>query len=264
MGITAGQDLQMRALYQVKFYGFTSEDARGFCRELARVLNTTEEQAWGYLMDAPLVVKDGLNKAEAQRLSDALASIHALCLVEPMNGTMEQEEEPEPSKPLPTFVEPALDFAKRDQRSFRIWSAVLVGAVTVLVVFGAIAYLGSYRSLSRVGRPADERPSEVKAQTPVPEPGPETQETREQLTERIEALVERFNDLRDQMKLLNDEINATAGAMGTDPVELREKQRRLQVQRTELTKIESELRSLRRQLADMESRVAGSKGVPPP
>jgi polyhydroxyalkanoate synthesis regulator phasin len=242
----------MRTLYQVKFYGFTSEDARGFCRELARVLNTSEEQAWSYLMDAPLVIKGGLNKQEAQRLNDALVSIQALCLVEPMNGAMEEEEEPEPSKPRPVLVEPALDFAKRDQRSFKLWSAVLVGAVTALVVFGAIAYLGSYRSLSRVERPADERPPEVTAQKPVPEPGPETQETREQLTERIEALNQRFNDLRDQIKLLNDEINATAGAMGTDPVEMREKQRRLQAQRTVLVKIESELRSLRRQLAEME------------
>ncbi|MBI4962062.1 MAG: hypothetical protein HY913_02180 [Desulfomonile tiedjei] len=244
----------MPARYQVKFYGFTSEDARAFCRDLARVLKITEEQAWDFLMDAPLVIKDRLNKAEGQRLTDSLVSISALCLMELMpDATEEEEEEVEPPPPVPEGVESVPERVKRDQWGFRIWSAVLVGIAATLLIFGAVTYLVSYKNLYRGGKPAAKQPGEVTTKAAAPEPGPERSETRNSLLDRIEALQEQLKDLRARMADLERDINATAGAWGSDPDEVRRKQQTLQAQRAEMTAILAELRSARQNLDEMES-----------
>jgi hypothetical protein len=242
----------MPAKYQVKLYGFTSEDARAFCRDLARVLRTTDEEAWSLLLDAPLVVKDGLDKAQAQRLSETLVSISALCLMEPMDGTAEEEEVPEAPPLVPEATEPEPELVNRALWSFRIWSAIVVVVGVGLLVFGAIAYFVSYRNLSPVKGSGANQSSEVTTQTKAAESGPEAAETRAKLIERIEALQTSLNDSRAKAKELEDEINATAGAMGTDPFELRKKKQTLHAHRIDITNAQKELRSLREQLYQME------------
>ena len=243
----------MPAKYQVKLYGFTSEDARAFCRDLARVLGTTDEEAWSLLLDAPAVVKDGLDKAQARRLSDTLVSISALCLMEPMDGTEEEEEEAHEApvlEPEAAVLEPEL--VKRDLWSFRIWSAVVVVVGAGLLVFGAIAYLVSYQNVYPSKGQGAIEPTEAATQTSTAETGSETSETRAELIERIEALQSSLNDSRAKAKELEEEINATAGKMGTDPFELREKKQTLHAHRADITNAQKELRSLRKQLDEME------------
>jgi len=70
--------------------------------------------------------------------------------------------------------------------------------------------------------------------------------------ERIDVLEEKLNDLSATAQELEHDINATAGAPGTDPIELRKKQQGLHAQRAEMTSVQSELRSLRQKLDEIE------------
>ena len=243
----------MPGRYQIKFYGFTSDDAEAFCRDLARILEITKEKAWDLLMDAPLVVKDGLDKGEARRLADSLVSIRALCLMEPMNNEAEEdEEESEDSTPVPTTLEASPSVVKRDLLSFRIWAGILVVLGGGLLIFAVIAYMFSYQSLSHREKPAAKQPAAVTTETQAREPGSAPSETPVRLTEKIEALQEKLNDLRANTKLLENEINATAGSTSTNLVELRKKQQALQAQREEIVAIEKELSPLLRKRDEMQ------------
>ena len=242
----------MPAKYQVKLYGFTSEDARAFCRDLARILGTTEEEAWSLLLDAPLVVKEGLDKARAQRLSETLVSISALCLMEPMDEIEEEEGELEAPIPMLEVAETEPEPVKPDLWSFRIWSAVVAVTGAALPVFGAVEYFASYRNLYPAKGPATERPTDFTTQTKTTESGRETTETRVELIERMATLEASLNDSRDKAKELEDDINATAGKMGTDPFELRKKKQTLHAYRADIMNALKELRSLRERLNELE------------
>ena len=243
----------MPVKYQIRFYGFTSDDTEDFCRDLARILEITKEKAWDLLMDAPLVVKDSLDKKEARRLTDSLVSIRALCLMEPMNDEAEEdEEESEHPAPGTTALEVPAPVVKRDLLGFRIWAGILVVLGGGLLIFAAVAYMFSYQSLSRREKPAAKQPAAVTTETQAREPGSAPSETPARLTERIEELQEKLGDLRAKTKLLENEINATAGAMGTDLVELRKKQQALHAQREEIVAIENELGPLLRKRDEMQ------------
>jgi len=241
----------MPGKYQVKFYGFTREDARAFCKDLARVLNKTEEEAWSFLMDAPLVVKDGLGKPQAQQLTEQLVSISALCLMEPMEGT-EEEEELEAPPPVPEPAEKEPERVKGDIWRFRIWLAVVAVTGATLLIFGTVAYFVAYRDLYASKRSGASQSTEAETRTNLAESSPEATETRAELIERIAALEASLNESRAKAKELDHEINATAGKMGTDPYELRKKQQTLHRYRTDIVDAQRELRSLREKLADLE------------
>jgi hypothetical protein len=83
--------------YRLKLYGRTSNDPDAFCANLAAVLGIDGSTARDYLNRVPVTMKEGLSEQKAERLRTVLASVGALCLVEPMDGV-----ELQPSLPSPT------------------------------------------------------------------------------------------------------------------------------------------------------------------
>jgi hypothetical protein len=80
--------------YRLKLYGRTSSDPEAFCSDLAAVLGIEPSIARDYLNRVPVSIKEGISQQKAERLRSVLASVGALCLLEPMDG----EEQP-PASP---------------------------------------------------------------------------------------------------------------------------------------------------------------------
>jgi uncharacterized protein YlxW (UPF0749 family) len=200
-------------------------------------------------MEAPVVLKEGMEKTAAQQLLESLTAIQALCLIEPMDGSYVEVED---HRGLPTApAEPSSEqIRKRDQLQFRVWSVVVVAAVVILVGFGLIAYLGTYIKLQR---------GETSTTSPAADSKSEESTTRESdtngsyyaLQNRIDELEEQLERLQTEAKELQTEINRTAGMHVVDPLELRKQQQTLHGLRAEIAPIQNELRALKSKRAEM-------------
>jgi hypothetical protein len=121
--------------YRVRLYGQTADDPHRFFKNLGVILRTDEAGARQIMRQAPVVVKEGVDKQTGEALLGTLRMIQALCLLEPMNG-----EEPEPDS-VNRFVMEALKEAQTDgpvekQDSYRPnFSTALAMAGTTLFAF---------------------------------------------------------------------------------------------------------------------------------
>lgn len=84
--------------YRLKLYGRTSNDPDAFSANLAAVLGVDVYTAKDYLDRVPVTLKERLSEQKAERLRSVLASVGALCLVEPMDAPEEQLKTPARSR----------------------------------------------------------------------------------------------------------------------------------------------------------------------
>ncbi len=73
---------QRSSLWALKLYSKTLGSREKFSRDLASILAIDVRTAGEFLDQAPVIIKSGLTKEKAERLSSILASIGALCLIE--------------------------------------------------------------------------------------------------------------------------------------------------------------------------------------
>jgi ribosomal protein L7/L12 len=84
--------------YRLKLYGRTANDPDAFSANLAAVLGIDASTARDYLNRVPVTIKEGVSEQKAERLRSILASVGALCLVEPMNGAEQQPPSAAPAR----------------------------------------------------------------------------------------------------------------------------------------------------------------------
>ena len=74
-------------LYRIKLYGHSASDTELFCRNLATVLAIDVEKARALLRNAPVVIKEGIEKEQGRRVpAGSLKPIRALCIIEPVDS----------------------------------------------------------------------------------------------------------------------------------------------------------------------------------
>jgi hypothetical protein len=142
---TPGQASSANVEYRLKLYGRTSNDPDAFSANLAAVLGIDVYTARDYLDRVPVTMKEGLSEQKAERLRSVLASVGALCLVEPMDAPEQQQSTPGPSRE--TSIADALLIRRErtdDDEGFlpsRVKPSLLALFGTVLFLCVAGAYL---------------------------------------------------------------------------------------------------------------------------
>ena len=215
--------------YRIRLYGHTSPEPQKFIKNLAAFLCTDEQQAQAVLEQAPIVIKEGLDKERANVLQEALGLMRALSILEPMEG----EEASEPTKL--EAVDQILDaYRTSAQEAAEPWYTrrwVLGGTaagIIVLLLIGVALVPG----LRRTGRP-------VPAQNP---PGrgavmPDSQQPRqetykgwslEELNAELEAVDANIEELKQRRIEALQALTTLQNTFGSDPVAIAEKKQEVQ------------------------------------
>jgi hypothetical protein len=237
--------------YLVKFYGFTSDDAKAFCRDLAEVLGMTPERAWDLLLEAPVVVREGEDREDAESLANRLRAIQALCIVEPVHGN-EHDEGAGPRLPESKPQKPDEGFSEGQLLHYRIWLGMVLAVSGILVVFGISAYLVSYSRLYRSHEKPVQLPTSEQG-TPAESAEARPAESVHQLKDKIDVLDEELKDLTVKLRLMEEEVKEDSRSQAVDPIRLRGQKQVLHGRQMEVAQLRRQLRELRSHLAEIES-----------
>lgn len=231
--------------YRVKYYGFTAPDRETFFRDFARVLGITQEAARDLALDAPVTIREDLDKATAERLLQSITAIQGLCLMEGMDGSFAEQESLQPERLLPV-PEPPVEAAedRRDVFAFRFWAGIIAIAAAVFLGFGIVAYVSSYLDTKRVETPVSSPAAEQESATATDEAQVQ-RESYDDLQDRIQDVAKKLEELQTEARSKDDQIKRVTGKSDSDPLEVRKWQQELQALRQEIVSKESELRGLK-------------------
>ncbi|MGO9572552.1 MAG: hypothetical protein ACLP5H_33970 [Desulfomonilaceae bacterium] len=214
-------------LYRIKLYGHSGSDTPLFCKNLATILNIDEDRARTLLRDTPAIIREGIEKEKAEEFCKLLEPIRALCIVEPLDGEI-REDDPSAaivSTPLP--ASPEADDLKKDVslRSW-IWMVALVVTIGGFLLFVGGGFISSFWNVYHHNRPpvtAPEGgavPSDSQAEQSSADAGPIS---IEELLAQIDALEARIASNRFrlvQAEEARNELHKSARSQNKDLVEL--------------------------------------------
>jgi hypothetical protein len=132
--------------YRLKLYGRMTGDSDAFCADLAAVLGIDVKTAREYLDNVPVSVKEGLTEEKAERLRSILASVGALCLVEPMSreeeATVSSPREPtSPASREASIVDALLMSRRQKEEALGLFPTHVKPSLVALV--GTVVFLAS-------------------------------------------------------------------------------------------------------------------------
>jgi hypothetical protein len=193
--------------YIIKLYGHGSSDPKEFCDDLARILDVSIYEAEELLSRVPVVVKRGMNKADADELYVLLQSISAWSIMEAPDGLSIAEQRPD--KPIYRAI------AEDVQDEFRsegnkghplLWLGVLLGLILFLGLFTLVGVLSSVGSVSHsisAKKPVTIQPD----QSDVPEVDTVELESPDIIRERIQQLESSLRSLYAQRTEVQESWN---------------------------------------------------------
>jgi hypothetical protein len=241
-------------LYRIKLYGHSGGDTDLFCKNLATVLDIDEQRARTLLHEAPAIIKEGIEKAKAEEFCKLLEPIQALCIVEPLDGGVD-EDVSIAALASPRFPEsPGADDLKK-KAAFRsmVWMVGLVGAIGVLALLVAVGFLSSFWNLYLHNQPP--APVEGPAATGTqaePAPADAGPVSLEELLAQIDALEARIesNKFRSaQAEEARARLHRSPSSQSKDLEELALIMRDL---RDQIRSDAAQLKTLKRKVQEME------------
>ncbi len=232
-------------LYRIKLYGHSGQDGEWFVKKLAVVLQLSEAEAEDLVHAVPVVIKEGIEKDQADRLGEILTSIQALFLVEPMGG-VEATAEAQPAKfGVPEAAEPA---DRDDALRADIWMTVGLVCAGLLVVLSAVGYISSWKSF--LSEPSNPKARESKERVHRPPQNPKDAAERiRTLGDAISAAEKRESLLDGRLKLMVDDKPPAS-----DFTALRERDKRLIDVGRKLADARYNILRLKKELKDLESK----------
>lgn len=235
---------------RIKLYGHTGKDLEDFSKKLAAVLHVDEPQAERLLRDAPVVIKEGLDKDEADKLVAMLTALRALCIVEYEGVQPVEEKAKVPSAPKPPEAEVFKPVKERDSVRSALWMAVAVGLAGFLILFSVGAYISSYINLYRKEVPRKETTEQASPQ--VPQPAAEIDENKIIETEtRIEKLEEDLKELKITRRSAEKDLVQVERQGKTDAAQLYRAREYVGSLDTRMKNVLDELRQLKADLKRM-------------
>jgi hypothetical protein len=184
--------------YTIKLYGHGSDNPKEFCNNLARVLDIPVGEAEELLSRAPVVVKRGMNKTDAEELYVRLQSIAAWCILEVPDrlATAEQRQE----KSLYRFIAEDFredDLSERYKGRPRLWFGILLGLTAFLGLFVLVGLMGSIGSIGTIG-PGILPEKQIVTQSDQPE----VSESETEELESPDVIQERIQQLQSSLRSL--------------------------------------------------------------
>jgi hypothetical protein len=135
--------------YRVKLYGHVNPDADRFVTQLAAVLGVAPDEASALLTQAPVVIREGMERAKAQAFHETLNLIRALAILE--------AETSAPVAGGPGFPATAGDKeGKPESLSKRITGFQLImicSLGTLIALIGAMAVISPFKAMKQ-GKPS--------------------------------------------------------------------------------------------------------------
>jgi len=234
---------------RIKLYGHTGKDVEEFSKKLASVLHVDEDQAERLLRDAPVVIKEGLDKEEADKLVSILTALRALCIVE-YEGVQPVEEKPkERSAPQAPATDKAKPVKERDSMRSALWMAVAVGLAGFLILFSVGAYISSYINLYRKV-PKVETTEQARPQARQPEAEVDEAKVIE-IETRVEKLEEELKDLKVNRAAAEKDLESLQRQGRTDAAQLYRTREYLGSLDTRMKNVLNELEQLKADLKRM-------------
>jgi len=223
--------------YSIKLYGHGSRDPKEFCDDLARVLGIPVDEAEDLLNQLPVVVKRGLQKADAEELHALLRSSSAWCILETPDGEPITDDGMEKPAEQATVQGPV---SKKDKAHPRLWLGILLGVTGLLGLLVLVGLLGSMETIGRA----------VPAKKPVTIQSDQTEEsqadtTEEETAEAIQARIQQLESSLTSLYARRTEVQesrdlADAGYLGRELQEtIRAEYRELQALKSKLELIQS-------------------------
>lgn len=153
-------------LYRVKLYGHSSSDTELFCKNLATVLNIDAESAQALLLDTPAVIKESVEKEKAEEICRLLEPIRALCIVEPVNGEIDDDSPiASQARAVLSEVTEAVNLEKKATLRSWVWLVALGAAFGAFLLFFGVGFVSSLWHVYRHNRPAATSPAQSPAST---------------------------------------------------------------------------------------------------
>ncbi|HTY26215.1 MAG TPA: hypothetical protein VMC85_24005 [Desulfomonilaceae bacterium] len=227
--------------YSVKLYGHGSRDPKEFCDDLARVLGIPVDEAEDLLNQLPVVVKRGMQKADAEEVCTLLRSSSAWCILETPDGESITDDEMEkPAEQATVPGPPARHLFKRDKAHPRLWLGILLGVTGLLGLFVLVGLLGSMETIGRA-IPAKKPVTIQSDQTEESQAGTTEEETAEAIQARIHQLESSLASLYARRTEVQESRDlADAGYLERDLQEkIRTEYRELQALKSKLNLIQS-------------------------
>ena len=245
--------------YRVKLYGHSTEDAESFSISLAAVLNKEPDEALKILLNAPVVVADGLEKNKAEHVAAVIESIKGLCLVEPTEGE-ESDVEKEESDPSGRAGLEAVSSDRVEEKrekgeeasNVRQW--VLIALAAGFAIFLVVAYLDTFLEVDERMTPqkpptvterADEASSRLEAEPPDPTLAME---------QEIWTLQNKLGVLRDRIREQDVLVKSLYSSSTADRQALMAERRRLAGMRNQFGEFTKRLSELTKRLEKTERR----------
>lgn len=190
--------------YRIKLYGHTTSDPEAFCRNLAAVLDIGVENALDVLRQAPVLVADGIDEKEAEKLENRLSAIHALSLVEPTaedsayQGAVPAEAVPVAAAPVPWPSR----LSKDETFRWLAWSGVLAVVAGISILFLVARFTSTYLQLDR----KQTGPSSQAMNTLEASPNTSEEQLSAEKTELADDIITRINSLEGEVSGLQHKL----------------------------------------------------------
>ncbi len=239
--------------YRIKLYGHTSSEPQKFLKNLAAFLGTDEQGAQALLEQAPVVIKEGLDKERANVLQEALSLMRALSILEPMEGQDEGDQA------RLAAVDRILDsYRARAEETSEPWFSRrwVLGAIAAGIIVLCLMGVAIVPGLRKTAQPAPVQ-SPPGAGASQPDAGqwhdPYKDWSLDELAAERDALDRTVEDLQARWSEAFQTLTTLQNTPGTNPATIAEKKREvaqmrstLRESRQEKTIIERRLRALER------------------
>jgi len=184
--------------YSIRLYGHGSRDPKEFCHDLARILGIPVDEAEDLLDQVPVVVKRGMQKADAEELNALLKSYSAWCILETPDGEpITDDGVRKPVEQATARDSLARHLFEGDKAYPRLWLGILLGIIGLLGLFVLVGLLGSMDTIGRA-IPAKNPVTIQSVQTEESQADTTDEETAEAIQARIQQLESSLTSLYNQ------------------------------------------------------------------
>lgn len=191
--------------YRIKLYGQSGNDPEKFCRDLAAALGLTPDEARAFLKQVPVVIREGVPKERAERLTEFLASINALVLAESEGPETVADAAMSPQI-LPVELQ-RKQAEREDAVRYGFWLVALGAVAATFVLFVGGTILWSYLKVSAKNQPTVQASKTPPSQEPSGQAnGQQSVPSAENFEERIAAIESRIEELRAKQVETQEEL----------------------------------------------------------
>lgn len=244
LGIDGKGTAMTRPFYRIKLYGYAGEDKEWFVQKLAVLLKKDARETEGLIQEVPVVIKEGLEKQQAESLGEILSSIDALFLVEPVEGA----ESPSEPLPVPDEAEVSAEADRQDALRADVWMTIGVVTAGLLIVLSIVGYISTWKNFgARTANPEIRSPRNPSKPTVMDSKATE---------ERIRTLRSEISAADKQAAIFSDELKLTVESVppSADLAARRDRDKQLVATGRKLADVRLKALQLRKELRGLESK----------